>query len=138
MGFALAALQTISQLLSKKALLAGVPPLSANTTRLGFATAGILVFSLLAGRRIRVHIRDFDARDWLRIASAAMVGPVLSVLLNFNALKRVSLGINSAMLQLSPLLMLFLARIVFKEPIRVIAIAGTVLAVSGTTLLILY
>ena len=141
LGFALAALQTVSQLLSKKALLGGVPPLSANTTRLSFATAGILLFSLtarLAGRTIRVPTRDFDARDWLMIAMAALIGPVLSVFLNFNALKRVSLGINSSMLQLSPLLMLFLARLVFKEPIRAIAIAGTVLAVSGTVLLILY
>jgi len=138
LGFTLAALQTISQLLSKKALLAGVPPLSANTTRLSFAAAGILVFSFLAGKRIRVQTRDLDAKDWLKIAMASLIGPVLSVFLSFNALKYVSLGINSAMLQLSPLLMLFLARIVFKEPIRVIAIAGTVLAVSGTTLLILY
>jgi len=141
LGFLLAALQTVSQLLSKKALLGGVPPLSANTTRLSFATAGILLFSLsarLARRRIRVHTRDFDGRDWLLIAMAALIGPVLSVFLNFNALKRVSLGINSAMLQLSPLLMLFLARLVFREPIRAIAIVGTVLAVAGTISLILY
>jgi drug/metabolite transporter (DMT)-like permease len=58
--------------------------------------------------------------------------------LNFNALKRVSLGYNSAMLQLSPVLMLFLARIVFKEQIRIVAIVGTLLAVSGTLLLLLY
>jgi drug/metabolite transporter (DMT)-like permease len=58
--------------------------------------------------------------------------------LNFNALKHVSLGINSAMLQLSPVLMLFLARIVFKEQIKAIAIAGTLLAVTGTVLLILH
>jgi drug/metabolite transporter (DMT)-like permease len=137
LGFALALLQTISQLLSKKALLGGVPPLSANATRLSFATGGIILFSLLAGRRVRVHIRDFDGRDWLKIAMASLIGPVLSVFLNFNALKHISLGINSAMLQLSPVLMLFLARIVFKERIKTIAIAGTLLAVSGTVLLIL-
>lgn len=138
LGFTLAVLQTVSQLLSKKALLAGVPPLSANTTRLSVATAGILLFSLLAGNKIRVHTRDFEVRDWLKIAAASLIGPVLSVFLSFNALKRISLGINSAMLQLTPVLMLFLARIVFKEPIRAIAVVGTVLAVSGTVMLILY
>ena len=138
LGFALAVLQTISQLLSKKALLAGIPPLSANATRLSFATAGILLFSLLAGKRIRVHTRDFDTRVWLKIAMASLIGPVLSVFLNFNALKHVSLGINSAMLQLSPVLMLILARIVFKEQIKAIAIVGTLLAVAGTILLILH
>jgi drug/metabolite transporter (DMT)-like permease len=138
LGFALALLQTISQLLSKKALLGGVPPLSANATRLSFATAGIILFSLVAGRRVLVHTRDFDARDWLKIVLASLIGPVLSVFLNFNALKHVSLGINSAMLQLSPVLMLFLARIVFKEQIKAIAIAGTLLAVTGTVLLILH
>jgi drug/metabolite transporter (DMT)-like permease len=138
LGFALAALQTISQLLSRKALLAGIPPISANTTRLSFATAAILLISPLVARRVRVHTRDFDARDWLKISAAAFIGPVFSVFLNFNALKRVSLGYNSAMLQLSPVLMLFLARIVFKEQIRIVAIVGTLLAVSGTLLLLLY
>ena len=85
-----------------------------------------------------MHTRDLDALDWLKLAMASLVGPVLSVFLSFNALKHVSLGINSAMLQLSPVLMLFLARIVFAEKIRAIAIAGTVLAVAGTILLILY
>lgn len=84
-----------------------------------------------------VHIRDFDARDWLKIAMVSLIGPVLSVFLSFNALKRISLGITSAMLQLSSVLMLFLARIVFKEKIKAIAIVGTLLTVSGTVLLIL-
>jgi drug/metabolite transporter (DMT)-like permease len=138
LAFTLALLQTISQLLSKKALLTGAPPLSANAIRLSSATVGILLFSLLAGGRIRTGTRDFDRRDWLMIAAASLVGPVLSVFLNFNALKRISLGINSAMLQLSPVLMLFLARIVFGDRIRAVAVAGTLLAVSGTILLILH
>jgi drug/metabolite transporter (DMT)-like permease len=73
LGFALAALQTISLLLSKKALLEGVHPLAANTTRLSFAAAGMLALSLpvrLRSIRIRVHTRDFAARDWLKIAMA--------------------------------------------------------------------
>jgi drug/metabolite transporter (DMT)-like permease len=86
-------------------LIAGVPPLSANATRLSFATAGIILFSLLARGRLRVHTRDFYVGDWLKITMAALIGPVLSVFLSFNALKHVSLGINSAMLQLSPVLL---------------------------------
>jgi drug/metabolite transporter (DMT)-like permease len=138
LGFALALIQTISQLLSKKALLGGVLPLSANTIRLTFATAGIFLFAALARQRIRVHTRDFNVRDWLKITLASLIGPVLSVFLNFNALKFISLGVSSAMLQLSPVLMLFLSRIVFKERIKAIAIVGTALAVSGTILLILH
>ncbi len=138
LGFVLALVQTISQLLSKKALLGGVSPLSANTTRLTFASAGIFVFAALARQRIRVHTQDFNVRDWLKIVTASLIGPVFSVFLNFNALKYISLGINSAMLQLSPVLMLFLSRIVFKDRIKAIAIVGTVLAVSGTILLILH
>lgn len=72
------------------------------------------------------------------ISALGLIGPVLSVFLNFNALKFISLGISSAMLQLSPVLMLFLSRIVFKERIKAIAIAGIALAVSGTILLILH
>ena len=94
LSFVLALVQTISQLLSKKALLGGVSPLSANTTRLTFASAGIFVFAALAKQRIRVHIRDFNVRDWLKITSASLIGPVLSVFVNFNALKYISLGLT--------------------------------------------
>jgi len=138
LGFALALIQTVSQLLSKKALLGGIPPLSANTTRLTFATAGIFLFAASARQRIHIRTRDFNYLDWLKVAITALIGPVLSVFLNFNALKYISLGISSAMLQLSPVLMLFLSRIVFKERIKTIAIIGTALAVSGTILLILH
>lgn len=67
-----------------------------------------------------------------------MISPVLSVFLYINALKYISRGINSAMLQLYPVLMLFLSRIVFKERIKAIATVGTELAVSATILLILH
>jgi len=112
--------------------------LSANTTRLTFATAGIFLFAASARQRIHIRTRDFNYLDWLKVAMAALIGPVLSVFLNFNALKYISLGISSAMLQLSPVLMLFLSRIVFKERIKTIAIIGTALAVSGTISLILH
>lgn len=138
LGFTLAVLQTTSQLLSKKVLMAGVPPISANTTRLAFATVGIFLFSLLARKRIRIPIRELVPRDWLNITMASLIGPVLSVFLVFNALKYISLGVSSAMLQLSPVMMLFLSRIVFKESIKIVAVIGTVLAVAGTVLLILH
>ena len=74
LGFALALLQTISQLLSKKALLGGVSPLSANTVRVTCACVGLFLFSGLAGRWIRVRIRDFRKQEWLYIVGAALVG----------------------------------------------------------------
>ena len=137
LALTLALCQTISQLLSKKALLAGVSPLSANTTRLAFATVGVFVFAAVARHRIKVHAPDLDRRDWLFVVLASLVGPVLAVFLNFNALKFIALGVASAMLQLSPVLMLFLARVVFKERIRLVAVVGTLLAVTGTVLLAL-
>jgi drug/metabolite transporter (DMT)-like permease len=138
LGLSLAVLQTTSQLLSKKVLMAGIPPLSANTTRLTFATVGIFLFALLARRRIPITVRELTRRDWVNVAMASLIGPVLSVFLVFNALKYISLGISSAMLQLSPVMMLFLSRIVFKERIKIVAVIGTLLAVAGTVLLILY
>ncbi|UCF98646.1 MAG: DMT family transporter [Spirochaetaceae bacterium] len=136
-SLALGFCQTLSQFLSKKALLGGITPLSAKTTRLNFATVGVFIFAAAAGHRIGVRVSDLQRQDWLKITLAALVGPVLSVFLSFTALKFITLGVAAAMLQLSPVLMLFLARIVFKEKIKPVAVLGTLLAVSGTVLLAL-
>jgi drug/metabolite transporter (DMT)-like permease len=137
LGFLLAAVQTASQLLSKKALLAGVPPLSANTLRLAVAAAGVFVIAGAASRRVEVKTRHFGRREWALLVAAALTGPVVSVFLSFSALRFVGLGIVSAMLQLSPMLMLVLCRLVFRERIRPAALGGTALAVAGTALLTL-
>jgi drug/metabolite transporter (DMT)-like permease len=137
LGFLLAALQAASQLLSKKALLGGIPPLSANTLRLAVAATGVFIVAGVMNRRVEVKARDFGRREWALMAGAALTGPVLSVFLSFSALRFVSLGIVSAMLQLSPVLMLVLSRLVFKEAIRPVVLGGTTLAVAGTVFLTL-
>jgi drug/metabolite transporter (DMT)-like permease len=90
-----------------------------------------------ANRRVAVKTRQFGRREWTLLVGAALTGPVVSVFLSFSALRFVGLGIVSAMLQLSPMLMLALSRLVFKETIQPVALGGTALAVAGTVLLTL-
>lgn len=135
LGLALALCQTLSQLLTKKALLQGIPPMSANIVRLSVGTVVTFSYSLFAGRRIGVRAQDFDLRDWRNLSLAAAIGPVLGILLAFYALRLVSLGVAAAVLQLAPVGMLFLERACFGRRIRPVALVGTGCAVAGTVLL---
>jgi len=138
LAFALPVLQVVSVLLSKKVLLEEIPVLSVNLTRLFVAVLCLWIYTALFRRAIHVRVVDFDGRDWRNMILTAVIGPVFGVFLSFTALKIISLGIASSVMQLSPVFMLFLERIVFKTKIRPIALLGTGLAVTGTVLLILH
>jgi drug/metabolite transporter (DMT)-like permease len=138
LAFALPVLQAFSVLLSKKVLLESVPVLSVNVIRLFFAVLGLWIYTGLFRQAINVRVGDFRGRDWRNITLTALIGPVVGIFLSFTALKLISLGIASSVMQLSPVFMIFLERIVFKTRIRPVAILGTGLAVTGTVLLILY
>ena len=137
LSLALAGLQTVSQLLSKKALMSGVTPISANVFRLLVATVVVFAIALFASRTVPIRACEFTVKEWKYIGLAAVTGPVLGIFLSFNALTRMDLGIAAALFQLSPAFMLIIEKILFKERIRAMAILGTAIALSGATLLAL-
>ncbi len=138
LAFALPVLQAVSVMLSKKVLLEDIPVLSVNLTRLFVAVIGLWMYTILFRRMIHVRVFDFTGSDWRYMILSALIGPVAGVFLTFTALKLISLGIAASVMQLSPVLMTFIERIVFKTKIRRVALVGTGLAVTGTVLLILH
>ena len=133
----LAFCQGLSQLLSKTVLLEDVPALGVNIVRLSVAAGGLLILTPFLKKAGRISVKNFGKREWLLIALIALAGPVISGFLNLSALRYLNLGISASIFQLSPVFMLFLSRIVFKEKIKLYAVLGTLLAVSGTVLLAL-
>jgi drug/metabolite transporter (DMT)-like permease len=118
-------------LLSKLALQEGVAPFAANTVRLLAGAAGMGLWALARGRfasDFRAAVRR-DAGPF--VVAGAISGPVLGVALSLYAVARVDIGVASTLMQMSPIFLLPLSRIVTGDRITVRAVVGTVIAVAG-------
>jgi len=138
-AFALCAAMTQSgrYLLSVQGMRGGFPVLSANVIQIGSAAAAVWVVALLGGRAgatIRA-LRDRSAA--IATTGGALTGPVFGVTLSLVALSHTRVGIASTLMALTPVFLLPISTIVFKEPLTVRRVVGTVLAVSGVAILFL-
>jgi drug/metabolite transporter (DMT)-like permease len=66
-----------------------------------------------------------------------ITGPVLGVSLSLLAVQRIEVGVASTLMALSPVFLLPISRVVFKEQFGWNAIVGTFVAISGVAILFL-
>jgi drug/metabolite transporter (DMT)-like permease len=130
--------QAGGMVLSKQGLADGAHPISANVIRIGAGFAGLVVYSMVRGRLLIDFRKMRDRRALALIAAGALVGPVAGIIFTLYALTLAPVGIVTAIMQTSPILLLPVDRFVFKKKIPVSVIGGTLLAVAGTVLLFLY
>ena len=71
------------------------------------------------------------------LALAALIGPVLGVSASLLSLQHVEVGIASILTSLPPIFILPISHFVFKERLGWQAVAGTLLAMVGVSLLFL-
>jgi drug/metabolite transporter (DMT)-like permease len=71
------------------------------------------------------------------LAIAALIGPVIGVSLSLLAVQNTAVGVASVLTSLSPIFMLPIAHFFFKERLGWQAVAGTLLAMIGVTVLFL-
>ncbi len=69
--------------------------------------------------------------------AGAVVGPFIGVWFSLIAVQHAPVGIASTLTSLTPIMLIPLSRIVFKESITWRAVGGTLLAVAGTAILFL-
>lgn len=129
--------QALGLLTAKLGLAEGVAPQSANLMRLLGAAAAIWVFALLTGVAHRTHTayRE-DPRASVFTLAGTAAGPIFGVWLSLVAISAAPLGIASTLMGLTPIFLLPIARIVFSEPISYRAVLGTIVALSGATILL--
>ncbi|MGA9532633.1 MAG: DMT family transporter [Anaerolineales bacterium] len=135
-GVGAAAGQATGLVLAKQGLDGGFPALSGNVMRMTAAVLFIWGFTFLIGRAggtIRT-LRERRAA-WLPILGGAATGPFLGVWLSLIAVQLTQVGIASTLMSLSPILLLPIGHLFFKEKIGRQAIAGTVVAIVGVGLL---
>jgi drug/metabolite transporter (DMT)-like permease len=124
--------------LSRLGLAEGLEPLSASLIRLAVAALVIWAFALIRGQ-VGGTITALQARPRarLQLAGGVIVGPVVGVWLSLVAVQRTSVGIASALISLTPIFLIPISYVVFRERATRQAVVGTLIAFAGTLLLFL-
>lgn len=138
LGLGAALGQAVGLLTSKKGLVGDFPALSGVLIRL--IAAAILIWTItLLQRKVRPTFQAIrrQPKAGYAIATAAFLGPTLGVWLSLIAVQKAPLGIASTLTSLSPIILLPIGRVLYREQIGPAAIVGTVVAVGGTAMLFL-
>ncbi|MFW5691161.1 MAG: DMT family transporter [Chloroflexota bacterium] len=113
-------------------------PLTASLMRLIVAMIAIWLAAVLRGRVISslqaMRVRPTDARFLL---VGAVTGPVIGASLVMISLQLIPVGVSSTLANLTPLFLIPLSALVFKEQITLRAGVGTIIAIVGVALLFL-
>lgn len=120
------------------ALQGQVLPLSAALTRLTVAMAIIWLITIVAGQAgstVAALRRDRTAA--LLAGGGVIMGPFAGIWMSMIALQSAQVGVASTLMAMTPVLVLPLARWVFRERLTLQTFAGTLLAMTGVVLLIL-
>ncbi len=130
--------QSVGMILAKGGLESGLHPVSANFLRMMSGVAGLVLFAALRGQLIRDFAKMKDHRSFFLILSGALIGPVLGVILAMYAISLAPVGIATALMQTSPIMLLPVDRFIFKKQIPPQAVAATFLAIFGVVLLFVF
>ncbi len=130
--------QALAMVLAKKGMASTVHPISANVIRLLFGLIALIIFTLIRKSffaDFKLFSNKSEIKVLLLIVAAALVGPVLGIILNLWALSIAPVGIVTTLSQMTPVLLLPLEKYVLKRYVSPLASVGTIIAVIGTVLL---
>lgn len=132
--------QATAYVLVDVALKRDVSPVEANTIRLLFGLAAVVIYTMWRGtfRSDFSRLKGKEGFKYVRlIFLAALVGPVLGIVINLKAFTLAPVGIVTTFNQMTPVLLLPLERLFFKRRASKGALVGTFGAVAGSVLLFL-
>lgn len=123
--------QAIGLLFSKKGMLEGVHPISANLVRVLSATLIMSIYFLFRKKFFKDFLKLKQPGIRARIFGGAILGPVIGVILSLVAILYAHMGIASTLMSLSPVLLIPLSRIIYREPITPRTVFWTLMAIAG-------
>jgi drug/metabolite transporter (DMT)-like permease len=115
-----------------------IHPISGTFLRIIAGLAGLVVFSLLQKSFIDDFRKMRNIKLTALLAGAALVGPIMGVLLTLYALRIAPVGIVTALVQVSPILLLPFDYFVLKKKITLKVVLGTFIAIGGAAILFIY
>lgn len=128
--------QATSVLLAKQGLQGDFDPLSGSLIRLIVATMAIWLFTIVRGQaqltlqKLREYPREFQ-----QMSVGAIAGPVIGASLSLVAVANAPVGVATTLLNLTPIFLIPISYVVFKERITRRAVVGTIIAIMGTAVL---
>ncbi len=132
-----AAGQAVGLLFSRLGLAGGYSAISATHVRVSVAALILAAVSLCRGE-FHTHLAKMnDKKALLEIAAGSLTGPVLGVVLSLVAIAHTHIGVASTLMSLTPVLLLPVSYLLFKERITFRAIMGTMAALLGVVLFFL-
>jgi len=132
-----AAGQAIGLLFSRMGLAGGYSAVSATLVRVSVAAVILALAGFLRGTLRRRLAVMKDRKALLEITAGSLTGPVLGVILSLVAIAHAHIGVASALMSLTPVLLLPVSHFLFKEEVTARAIGGTLVALLGVVLLFL-
>jgi drug/metabolite transporter (DMT)-like permease len=130
--------QAIGLALSKNGLTDGFPSLSGTLMRMISAFAVIWLIALFTGKaRSSLQETSQQPKGLIAIMLGSIVGPFLGVWTSMIATQSEMLGISATLMSLTPVFVLPFVYFFFKERVSRRAIAGTIVALIGISILLL-
>ncbi len=130
--------QATGLVFSKQGMLGNFSPIGGNVIRMLAAVLALWLMTLLqrqGGKTIQALQNNPSAFKLL--ALAALVGPVIGVSLSLLAVQNSPVGVASVLTSLSPIFMLPISHFFSNEKLEWQAVAGTILAMIGVSILFL-
>jgi drug/metabolite transporter (DMT)-like permease len=129
--------QAVGLMFSRLGLAGGFSAISATHVRVSAAALALVVLSI-GQRKLQTHwARMKDKKALLEISAGALTGPVLGVYLSLVAIAHTHIGVASTLMSLTPVFLLPVSYLLFKEKITSRAIMGTIVALLGVILFFL-
>lgn len=128
--------QAVGLIASKEGLVDDFSALSGNLMRLTAATISLWFLALIVGQVPQTARTLRASPQALKfITVGAIAGPFVGVWLSLVAVQNAPVGVASTLMSLTPIILLPISRVFFKEHITHRAVVGTALAVLGTAVI---
>lgn len=139
LGIGGAVCQGLGIVFAKKAFLSGQPLQPMHATFMRMSTAFLLTYLVDAFRRapnLKMKSTLENKTGFRAMLMGVLLGPIIGVTASLAAVKHINVAIAQTIFSLSPFLVITIARIAHKEPIRLRSVLGAVIAVLGVIMLL--
>ena len=127
--------QAVGLLFSRIGLEGGYSAITANHVRVTFSVLVIGVITLVQGKMQRDIAKMKNKKALLEITGGTLTGPVFGVILSLVAIAYTHIGVASTLMSLSPVLLIPVSHIMFKERVTLRSVMGTIIALIGVVFL---
>ncbi len=136
-GLAGALGQVANLVTAKYGLVGGYPTISATMIRIFVAVVILWAITAVRGQ-VGYTLRQWRHRQaFPAMVAGAVFGPFLGIWLSLTAVQLAPLGIASTLMALPPVILIPIEYILYRRPISLRSILGTLVAFAGVTLILL-